>query len=185
MLSMTKVFFSPLGRVFCSYTCVIACPRAAGRGPPAQHLPMTPRTPRNLFLPESHPPHQLHTRTPPRARPARIYPSRCPSRARRVRYRAVWTCAAPRRRAMRAPPAGARCASAAPRAAPRLRADARRRGSGGYMRAPPVAARHQCDAGGASGRGAAGAACSAAPRCGGGHRCDRRHLCRRRRRPCR
>jgi len=163
MLSMTKVFFSPLGRVFFSYTSVISC-RSRKRTSRIV-LPMTPRTPRTLFRNQSRRPQQLDTRPPPRARPARMSPSRRPSRARRG---ADLRCPAPAGDAP--PPAGARRASAAPRAARRLRADARRRGSGGYMRAPPVAARHQCGAGGALGRGAAGAAGAAVARRGGGHR---------------
>jgi len=101
---MTKAYFSALGRVFVSHTSVIACKHVAGGGPPAQRFPMTPRTSRTLFRTETHPPHTLSMRPPQSARPARISPSRHSIRARRVGQCAMWTCAAPRRRAMRPPP---------------------------------------------------------------------------------
>jgi len=81
MLSMTKVFYSPLGSGFYPYTSVIVC-RSRERTSRAV-LPITHLTPRTLVQHESHRPQQLSTRPPPRARLARMSPSRLPSRARR------------------------------------------------------------------------------------------------------
>jgi len=78
MLSMRKFSFSLLGRDFFSYTSVIAC-RSRNRTSRTV-LSMTPRAPRTLFRHQSRRPQQLFPRPPPRARPARMSPSRHPSR---------------------------------------------------------------------------------------------------------
>ena len=57
----------------------------------------------------------------------------------------------------------ARDAPPPPRGPPHRIAE-RRKGNGGWVRAPPVAARRRCDAGGASRLGVACAAAAAAPR---------------------